>query len=130
VGKTRRPEFSREELLSVVEGIADGISIQALDYTVLYQNPAHIAMIGYHVGEKCYRAYESNTSVCEGCPVREVFETGRTHSVIKSSQFHGTRRYIQINASPLKDASGKVIGGIESVRDITPQVAARDELQQ
>jgi len=103
------------------ESIGDGISIQDKSYKVLYQNKVHIAMDGYHNGEYCYRAYANEECVCDDCPLTNVFRDGEIHKTTKSKVTDSGEVYIEITASPLKNAIGTVIAGIEVVRDITEQ---------
>ncbi|MHC4184101.1 MAG: PAS domain-containing sensor histidine kinase, partial [Planctomycetota bacterium] len=100
--------------ISQIEGICDalgeGISIQDTDFMVLYQNKVHENMIGNHVGEYCYKAYEGKDDVCKGCPTAMAFKDGKVHKTER-------RVTIEITASPLRDSSGEIIAGIEIVRD-------------
>ncbi len=58
---------------AIIAAIGDGISIQDTDFKILYQNQALVDLLGYHVGEFCYKAYQRKERVCEGCPVEMMF---------------------------------------------------------
>lgn len=103
----------------IISGIGDGISIQDTDFKILYQNQALKDLIGDHVGEYCYKAYEHNEDVCEGCPVADSFKDGRVHKAERAGIVDGSILKIEIAASPMRDSSGRIIAGIEVVRDIT-----------
>ena len=75
-------EIARYE--SIINGIGDAISIQGLDFRVLYQNEAHRKLTGAHLGELCYVTYKNKTSVCEGCPVALAYQDGNSHMLLKS----------------------------------------------
>jgi hypothetical protein len=62
---------------AICDSIGDAISIQNTDFMVLYQNQAHKNILGDHIGEYCYKAYEKNETVCEGCPL--VMSFGDCH---------------------------------------------------
>jgi len=104
---------------AVIDAIGDGISIQDTSFRVLYQNKAHKGFMGDRKGEFCYRAYENRNHVCVGCPVAMSFKDGKVHTVERIAYGKKGNRYFEITASPLKDASGKIVSGIESARDIT-----------
>ena len=104
---------------AIIAAIGDGISVQDTNFRILLQNQFQKDMLGEHVGEFCYKAYQNRDTVCEGCHLAMSFKDGRVH---KKEQFRSTdqgRRYYEITSSPLKDSAGRIIAGIEAVRDIT-----------
>jgi len=135
--RTRDLERSSEALAeeknkseAIIAALGDGISIQDRNYRVLYQNDVHRRLIGNHPGELCYAAYEKRDSVCDGCPVALAFLDGEVHNVERSANFPDGRQYFDITASPLRDASGEIIGGIELVRNITKRKRAELALEE
>jgi diguanylate cyclase (GGDEF)-like protein/PAS domain S-box-containing protein len=102
-----------------IEAIGDAVSIQATDFKVLYQNQAHKDIIGDHLGEYCYRAYEKRDHVCNGCPLAKTFESGGVYTKERSAPTDRGTIHVEITSSPLRDKTGKIIAGIEVVRDIT-----------
>jgi len=119
-----RQEKARTD--TILAAIGDGVSIQDRDYRVIYQNPAHIAMAGNHQGRFCYAAYEGRQSVCEGCPIALTFTDGKVHVVERSvEREEGLMRY-EISTSPVHDDQGRIVAGIEMVRDITERRRAQD----
>jgi PAS domain S-box-containing protein len=112
----------------VLEGIGEAISIQDRDMTVVYQNRMHKERYGEHVGETCYEVYAGVDRVCEGCPVAATLMDGRYHLLEKSAVRDGRTMHLEIAASPLRNAGGDVIAGIEVVRDITERRLAEEEL--
>ncbi len=60
------------------------LSIQDTAYRIIYQNKTVKDIFGEHYGEYCYRIYEGNKKVCKGCPLKKVFNSGRSHKVIKT----------------------------------------------
>ena len=112
----------------IFEAIGDAVSIQDTDYKVLYQNKVHKDLIGDHIGEYCYQAYEKKEDICEGCPVAKTFEDGTIHKAERTAPTDKGTLYVDITASPLKDSDGKIIAGIEIVRDITDRKKMEYEL--
>jgi len=121
--------MDRAGLEAVLFALGEGVSIQDRDYRVLYQNRAHRDMMGDCVGQSCYRAYERNTGVCDGCPVARSFADGGTHVVERAVEMNGEIRHFEITASPLRDASGAVTAGIEVVREVTARRRAMESLR-
>lgn len=114
----------------ILDAVADGISIQDPDYRVRYQNKAHRAMLGDHFGRFCYEAYEKRPSVCDGCPVAQTFADGGVHTELRSAEIGAKTRFFEITASPLFDASGRIIAGIEAVREVTARIKTEWSLRE
>lgn len=115
---------------AILAALGDGVSIQGTDFKVLYQNQAHRELSGGgHVGKYCYHAYEGRQDICDGCPVALAFQDGMVHKLEKALPPGGNVSHIEIIASPLRDASGEIIAGIELVRDITDRKAAEKRLR-
>jgi len=114
-----RAEEEKAKTDAILAAIGDGISIQDKQYRVLYQNEVHKSYIGEQTGRYCYEAYECKDDVCEGCPVAMAYGDGRTHTVERRVDIGGRICLFEITASPLRDASGELVGGIEVVREIT-----------
>ena len=121
-----REEKNRSE--AIIAAIGDGISIQDRDYRILYQNEVHKQFVGDHEGELCFKAYESRDGTCAGCPVELAFTDGQVHITERVVDWPEGCRYFEISASPLRDASGTIVAGIEAVRDITSRKRAEESL--
>lgn len=104
---------------SIIAAIGNGLSIQDTNFKVLYQNQVHKDLIGDHKGEYCYSAYEKRDQICEGCPLDLAFKQGGIHRDERSVSDNGKVLHVEITASPIRDASGKIVAGIEVVRDIS-----------
>ncbi len=104
-------------------------SIQGTDFKVLYQNKVHVGLVGDHIGEYCYEAYEKRGDICESCPVAKSFEDGEVHKAERTAPTDKGTLYVDITASPLKDSNGKIIAGIEIARDITENKRIAEKLK-
>jgi len=113
----------------IIAAIGDGISIQDVNFIIVYQNKIHKNIFGDHVGDYCYKAYQLSDKVCERCPVAQTFKDGKIHTVQWEKHTGRGIKYLEIKASPLKDSKSKPIAGIEVVRDITKRKRAERNLQ-
>lgn len=117
----------RDKTRTVLEAMGEGISVQDTHYRILLQNQVQRDMVGDHVGEYCYRAYQGRDSVCPGCHLALAFSDGRIHKKEQSRITDEGVRYYEITAAPLKDSAGRIIAGIEAVRDITERKTYEQE---
>ena len=117
------------EVNAIMEAMVDPVSVQNTDFLILYQNQSHQDLMGYHVGEHCHRAYNNNDSVCDGCHLASTFSDG-TANRREITLISGERHLdVEILSSPLRDAAGGIIGGIEVLRDITQRKKAEEEIR-
>jgi PAS domain S-box-containing protein len=118
----------KARLESVLSTIDDGISIQDRDFKILYQNQAYLGIVGGITGcEYCYQAHAQADSPCPDCPLEQAFKDGEIHRLEKEISRNGEVRFIEVKASPQRDASGNIVAGIEVVRDITARRSAAEK---
>ena len=111
-------EQERARSESILAGIGDGLSIQDRDLRIIYQNRAHIAYFGDQKGKFCYNAYRGLEDVCNPCPILVAMEDGKIHTrEMRKKCNHGTSSF-EVTASPLRDAAGSIVAGIEVVHNI------------
>ncbi len=125
-----RAEEEKAKSEAIIAAMGDGVVIQDTNFRILYQNRIHKEMIGDHIGSFCYKAYYNNDDICEDCPVQRAFGDFQIHKAEKVVANAKGIFHIAITASPLKDAEGKIIAGIEIVRDITERKNMEDELRE
>ena len=124
-----RAKEEKAKTEAFIASIGDVISIQNIDFRIIFQNQANRDMFGSHVGEYCYRAYHNRGSICENCHLVEMFRDGRIHKAERRSVRKSGLRYFEFTASPLKDAAGTIIGGIELIRDVTERKTTEQALR-
>jgi signal transduction histidine kinase len=117
----------REKILAqgILEAVGDAISMQDLDLKILYQNQLHKELMGQHEGERCYQAYQHKDAVCPGCHLFLSFQDGESHRNEVSTP---GGNFFEIISTPLRDPTGKIVAGIEAVRDITARKKAGMEI--
>ena len=129
--RKRAEKILREEqnkLEAVMSAIGDGITVQDRQFRILYQNAPHREKQGDHVGEVCYSAYQHRDQICKGCLLVTCFADGRVHRRETSAVTDRGKLHMEVSASPLRDAEGRIIGGIEVVRDITQRKSLEEQL--
>lgn len=129
--KNKSGQNSIKSLLDhqILDAMGDSISVQDTDFKIIYMNKAAIRMVGNHIGESCYKVFEGRDSVCDDCPLAKAYKDGKRHRVERKSVLKGRTYAIEIIASSVKDSNGKIIAGIEAVRNITGRKKAEDALE-
>ncbi len=127
------PEDPRAAAI-ILDNVADGVFTVDRDWRITFFNHAAERITGVPrdqaVGERCYEVFRA--SICEsGCALRHTIETGQ--QVINRALFiintEGERTPISISTAILRDRSGKIVGGVETFRDLSHVEQLRKELE-
>lgn len=119
----------RNKVEAMISAIGDGVTMRDADFRILFENQLQKEAMGSHKGEYCYRAYRNRDAVCEGCLVAMCYKDGKIHNGVKELRSEKGTVYYEITASPLRDHNGKIIAGIEVVRDITERKRSEESLK-
>jgi len=123
-------ETEKAKADAIVAGMGCGICIVDLDFLVVYQNEVSCRLEGMRIGEPCFGFCGHQGGVCPECPVSKAMQDGRTHRVPRTVKgTDGEIINLEIIASPLWDADGRVVGGIKVVNEVTERVRAARELE-
>jgi PAS domain S-box-containing protein len=118
----------------LVESVSDGMVAISPEGKILYANRSFLERSGYRldevVGKLCREVVHE--SICNaGCPLAEVLDTG-----VPADRFDvevrgkgGEEMSACINFTPLRNASGGIIGVVEVIRDITKLKELKDSLK-
>jgi two-component system NtrC family sensor kinase len=123
-------EEQKAKAEAVIRGLGVGLIVQDLDYRVLYENSVQRETMGGHVGEHCYRAYADRDEICEDCPMALSLKDGDIHKAERRVPTPEGEKFFELTTSPLKDAEGKVTGGIKVVRDISERMRVVERSRQ
>jgi PAS domain S-box-containing protein len=115
---------------SLRTAIIDPLFVINTDMLVTYINSACEEITGYTKEEvegkmTCRELFKSN--LCDiACPMKQCFEEGKG---LKGSRVTITNQYgktipVMISTSPIRDATGKILGGLEIFQDITAVLEA------
>jgi len=117
----------------ILDSIADGVFTVNSDWKITSFNRAAEKITGIKqeeaVGRYCWEVFKA--SICEkGCSLKRTMETG--HPIINQHIFivnsKGDRIPISISTAILKDKKDKIIGGVETFRDLSDVEQLRKEL--
>ena len=121
---------------TLLDSIADGIFIIDCEQTITYFNHAAQKITGVKkeqaVGRKCYEVLGGHSDACKQyCFLKESMLTGeeklsRKTTIVRSD---GHEIPVTISASVVRNERGEVIGGVETMRDITAMEFLRKKIK-
>lgn len=121
----------------ILDSLSDGVYVCDLDRRIVFWSKAAERITGWHssevVGRRCLddvlcHIDKDGHRLCgeEFCPLHRAMVTG-TQSTVGLTVFgkgkDGQRVPMQVSVAPIHDATGRVIGGVETFRDMTEVLA-------
>jgi len=123
MNQTEKKEILCDKLLTIVENISDGVFSVDNRFNITFINRAALAITGYSLeevlGKSCKKIF--HTGACrEECPMQVTMKTGRNivNKPVCITNKKGKRIPISVSTALLKDRRGKIIGGVETFRDL------------
>ena len=117
----------------ILDSISEGVFTVDLDWRITSFNRAAERITGIRreeaLGRHCWEVFKA--SICEKiCSLRQTMETGSpiVNQPIYVVNSEGERIPVSISTAILKDKDGKVIGGVETFRDLSVVEELRKEL--
>jgi len=114
-------EMNVEELLTIVESISDGVMAVNNDLQVIYFNNSAEIITGKKreavIGMNC----NTVMSVCDGdCAMIETIQSKKrmVNQYLCINRSDGKEVPISVSTALLKDKTGKIVGGVETFRDL------------
>ena len=108
----------------ILDSIADGVFTIDMDKQVTSFNKAAEKITGisreHAIGQKCFDVFHAN--ICQtSCALEKTLKTGREmiDLPINVLNSEGTMIPVSISTAVLKDSAGKIIGGVETFRDLS-----------
>ena len=125
---------NRQSLKSILNSISEGVMTLDEDWRIASWNRAAEKITGFTkeevLGMECSKLFRS--PVCmENCPVDRSLSCGHPHQDVKVAIRNKRNEVIHllINAAPLYDSNGSIIGGLETFRDVSQSYWMQEELQ-
>ncbi|HDO25078.1 MAG TPA: PAS domain S-box protein [Nitrospirae bacterium] len=113
---------------AIIASVGDALGIVDTNFKIVYQNLVSKKMFGDFFGQYCYEAYQGKDQVCEGCPVFKAMKENKIQRVERTRYTDAGTMFLEITASPMIDSEGKIIGGVEVVRDITDRKKTEEDV--
>jgi len=125
---------SMKRIYAIMDSVADGLFTVDEGMHITHFNKAAEEITGVSaadaLGKPCYEIFKSEA--CTGaCPMVEAIATGQSiQREVDIVDLKGRKKLISVSASTLYDALGNVMGGVETVRDLTPINAIKEEIRE
>jgi PAS domain S-box-containing protein len=120
---------------SILDSVAEGVFTVDKDWRIAFFNRAAEKLTGVPrdlaVGRRCCEVFQS--SICGTvCPLRHTLETGEP--VVNRGAFvidaHDRKRPISISTTVLRNEAGHLVGGVETIRDLSQVEELRKQLEE
>ncbi len=130
----RKEHPTSEETSVILDSINDGVFTVDGDFTITSFNRAAERITGVPreeaLGHPCWEVFKAD--ICEGdCALKHTTRTGKpiVNRSISILNTEGVRVPISVSTALLKNRKGKVIGGVETFRDLTLVEVLRREVE-
>ena len=126
---------SEEKYRTLVDNIAIGVALISPNMEILTINSQlqkWFPDIKIDKKPLCYQAFNDppGKGVCTYCPTIQTFQDGLVHESLTETPAGDEIRNYRITSSPIKDAEGKVVAGIEMVEDVTDRLRIQKALKE
>ncbi len=110
----------------ILEAISEGVFTVDPDMNITSFNRAAQEITGVPVeralGRKCHEVFRA--AICDGqCPLKESISTGRPseEAEVEITNANGSAVPLRVRAAALRDADGRLQGGVETFRDVSTE---------
>ena len=131
-----RAERSADRLrfqASLLEEVQSAVIATDLDNRITYWNRAADAIYGWTseeaVGRDLHELVSDDPDAAKAVPRSVVRDGRRWMGIMRDRRKDGTRVLTSVSAVPLRDADGRITGGIGTAADITEQEASAQEVR-
>ncbi|HVW65168.1 MAG TPA: EAL domain-containing protein [Nitrosospira sp.] len=134
VTERRRAEMATAQLAAIVESSNDAIIMKDLNGTILRWNAGAERIFGYEASEM------TGSSIYRLIPPDRLEEENRIMDLVRNGKlvdhFETVRLrkgnqsiHVSVTISPIKDASGRIIGASKVARDVTQRLESQARIQ-
>ena len=111
------------EQIGYLDDIASPVMVINNDFTIKYMNRTGADLIGKTqkelVGLKCYDQFKAGDCKTENCALKRAMQEGKAFTRETIVNPNNSKIPILYTGSPVRNRSGKIVGALESVTDIT-----------
>jgi len=130
----QKMRLTNDEIAAILNSVADGVFTVGKDWRITSFNKAAQKITGVSESEAvesfCWDVFKA--SICEtDCALRQTMETGKpiVNKPVYIINSNGKKIPISISTALLKGKNNKIIGGVETFRDLSTVEQLRKELQ-
>lgn len=126
----------RDHTEAIMDSLADTLVVIDRDMRLVKANKTAISKAGADItGKFCHEVFHGVTEACFihgiDCPVKAVFETGKTYRTVhKHIEAFNAQVFYEITAYPVKNADGSIMHVVELMKDVTDKKKYEDEIAQ
>ena len=125
----------KQEVYEVIlDSIADGVFTVDRSFVLTSFNRAAERITGFSredaIGQRCFHVFRAG--VCQtSCFLRQTMASGQNLTGIELTILdrHNREKLISISTAPLRDRRGRIVGGVETFRDISEVDRLRREVK-
>ncbi len=130
---------SKKMLESITQGITDEVLLLSKDFKIIWANNTILKQAKLElkdvIGKYCYEVTHNTKEPCnnasELCPIDNILKTGNSTTLEHIHfQADGSKQFVEVSVSPVKDKSGEIIQFVHLSRDITVRKEAEYNLQE
>ncbi len=119
---------------AILNSISEGVMTLDKDWKIASWNRAAEKITGFHkeevLGKECLKVFRA--SLCRDlCPVDKALSCGHPYQDVEVSIRNKKNELVQllVNAAPLYNDRGEIIGGLETFRDVSRNKWLQEELE-
>ncbi len=104
------------------------------DFSITFLNRAGCLFTGAKLddiaGKKCYDVFNTSSCGTSNCKMKQSISKGERGIFQNELIVDGVTQYTESTTAPLRDKDGNIIGGLESIADITQRVLDDKKLRE
>ena len=126
---------SKEKYETLFDNLSLGVAMISPDMELLELNKTARKWFGVELAEEnrfCYECIgdERRSEPCEGCRIKEAFESGETAHQLRTKRTVDGQRSFRVSDSPMFDKNGRVSAVIETLEDVTEVRRTQEMLEE
>ena len=130
--ETKKPSSNLDR--QILEQIPTPILTIDKEYKITFLNKAGCDFLDREakdvIGHSCHDVFKSKHCLSENCGMAKAINDGQSTIFQNEVEVNGSAKFIECNTAPLLDDSGKIIGGLESILDVTQRVLDDKKLRE